>query len=242
VKDRLQAIRPLAALDSALRRRIYGFVRDQGRPVTRDDVAKEAGISRRLAAFHLDTLLDRGLLRAHYARPPGRTGPGAGRSSKMYEPSDLEIEVSLPERRYDLAGKLLVEAIRAEGPGEPAKEAALRVARDEGVAVGQETARREEIRHPGPERALSVAREALTDLGYEPYGDTRTKVALRNCPFHSLAKQAPELMCTMNQAFIDGLLRGLGNDSVRSVLACEPGDCCVTLVAPGADRALEGGV
>ncbi|MGH7540426.1 MAG: helix-turn-helix transcriptional regulator [Gemmatimonadota bacterium] len=227
----------LASLESPLRRRIYGFVRDQGRPVTRDEVAKETGISRRLAAFHLDTLLERGLLRSHYARPPGRTGPGAGRSSKMYEPSDLEIEVSLPERRYDLAGKLLVEAISAEGPGEPAKDAALRVAHREGVTTGEEVARREGLRHPGPERTLSVAREALADLGYEPYGDTRTKVALRNCPFHSLAKQAPELMCTMNQAFVDGLLRGMGNDSVRSVLACEPGDCCVTLNAPGADRA-----
>src|SRR5688572_23791265 len=106
----------IAVLEDDLRRRIYEFLRRAGRPVTREEVASDAGISWRLAAFHLEKLLERGLLKAHYARPPGRSGPGAGRSAKYYEPSEIEVEVPLPERRYDLVGRLLIEAIEAETP------------------------------------------------------------------------------------------------------------------------------
>jgi predicted ArsR family transcriptional regulator len=237
-------IAPLAALEDELPRRIYLFIRRGRRPVSREEIAAEVGISRRLAAFHLERLLERGLLKATYARPPGRSGPGAGRSAKYYEPSDLRVEVSLPGRRYDLAGRLLVSAIKSQTPGESAPVAARRAAREKGHDLGEEVRRERRLRPPGPERTLGVAEEVLEDLGFEPYREEADIVALRNCPFHDLAKEAPELMCDMNQAFIDGLLRGLGNDTVESVLSCKPGDCCVTLKAPkharGSSPASEG--
>lgn len=194
----------------------------------------EVGISRRLAAFHLDKLLAKGLLKAHYARPPGRSGPGAGRSAKFYEPSDLEVGVSIPGRRYDLAGSLLARALKTQSPGEPPTRAACRVAREKGVEVGEHVRRENRLRPPGPERALSIAEKVLEDLGFEPYRDEPGVVALRNCPFHALAQEAPELVCEMNRSFIDGMLRGMGNENVQAVLACKPGDCCVSLRAPGA--------
>jgi predicted ArsR family transcriptional regulator len=230
MQDRLaEGVAPLAALDNALRRSIYAHVRARRAPVTREDVAETVGISRRLAAFHLDTLLEQGLLVAHYARPAGRSGPGAGRSSKMYQASDLEIDVSLPERRYDLAGKLLVQAITQASRDEPAARAAVRVARDEGTRVGEGVRREESLGRPGPERTISVARELLTDLGFEPSRESADELTLRNCPFHALAKQDPDLICGMNRAFVDGMLRGLGNESVEAALTCTPGDCCVTV-------------
>jgi predicted ArsR family transcriptional regulator len=222
----------VAALSEPVRRRTYEFVRRAGRPVSREDVAAEIGISRKLAAFHLDKLLERGLLKSHYARPPGRSGPGAGRSAKYYEPSNLQIEVSIPPRRYDLAGELLLESVLSEGPRERARDTALRVARQRGNELGASVRRERRLRPLGPERALAVAREVLDEHAFEPYSDERGVLALRNCPFHTFAQKAPELMCAMNQAFIDGLLRGLGNDNVEAVLACKPGDCCVTLRAP----------
>src|ERR687884_339436 len=100
----------LAALGDELRRRMYLHVRGQPAPVSRDDVAQAVGTSRKLAAFHLDKLADHGLLKFHYKRPPGRSGPGAGRPAKMYEPSAVEVQVSFPERRYDLLGGMLVGA------------------------------------------------------------------------------------------------------------------------------------
>jgi predicted ArsR family transcriptional regulator len=227
----VKPLRAIAALDDATRRQIYGFVRAAGRPVSREDVASEVGISRKLAAFHLDKLIERGLLDAHYARPPGRSGPGAGRTSKMYEPSGLQVDVSIPERRYDLVGELLVDAIGHERPDESAKQSALRIAAERGASLGEEVRRAELHGRPGAERTLTAAAGVLEAHGFEPFRDG-ADLALRNCPFQTLARRAPDLVCEMNQAFLQGLIRGLGNDRVEAALTRTPGRCCVTLRAP----------
>lgn len=220
----------VGVLEDDLRRRLYLFVRGQGRPVSRDDAAAHVGISRKLAAFHLDKLEERGLLVAHYARPPGRTGRGAGRTSKLYEPSQLQVEVSIPERRYDVVGEIIVAALDSDSP-EPPRDVAKRIAHERGRALGQEVRAELRLRPPGTERALSVAEEALAEHGFEPYRDASGGISLRNCPFHSLARRSPELVCGLNREFIDGLLRGLGNESVEAALEPTPGECCVKLRA-----------
>ena len=224
-----QGAEAVGVLEDELRRQLYRIVRRAGQALSRDDVAGQAGISRRLAAFHLDKLTERGLLRAHYARPPGRSGPGAGRSAKYYEPSDLEVDVSIPQRRYDLAGRLLIRAITSASPHEPASAAAARVAREAGAEVGGRVRQEKRLRHPGAERALTTAAEVLDEHGFEPYRPGPDRVALRNCPFRELAQEAPEVMCRMNEAFVEGLLRGLGNGTIRAARESTPGDCCVTL-------------
>ena len=225
-----------AVLADELRRDIYAFVRKAHRPVTRENVARANGISWRLAAFHLEKLLEHGLLTSHYARPKERGGPGAGRSSKYYEPSDMEIEISVPDRRYELAGRLLVDAIRSEEPGEDAKTSTMRVAAEHGRELGEDIKRTRKLRRPGAERTLSVLQDVLDEYGFEPYSQERDVIALRNCPFHSLARLAPDLVCEMNRSFLDGMVRGMGNDNVDAVLECKPGDCCVTLRAPSKRR------
>jgi predicted ArsR family transcriptional regulator len=222
----------VGALEDDARRRMYLFIRNQGRPVSRDEAAREVGISRKLAAFHLDKLIDKGLLEAHYARPPGRTGPGAGRPSKVYEPSGVEIDVSIPPRRYDLVGEILVEALESRSPEESAHDAARRVAKEAGEALGQEVRRAGRLRAAGPERALHMARDVLRNHGFEPYEAEHGEVALRNCPFNMLAQKAPQLVCGLNQSFVDGLLRGLGNETVEALLQPGPDRCCVRLRAP----------
>ena len=231
MRDRLRSIRAAAALDDDTRQRIYAFVRAEARPVTREEVALRVGISRKLAAFHLDKLLERGLLAAHYARPPGRSGPGAGRSSKMYQPSDLEIEISIPERRYDFLGEILVDAIERGGRGESSRLAATRVAQERGHALGAGVRRRKTVRPAGRERTLSVAATVLQEQGFEPLRVAPDEIALRNCPFRTLAQQAPDLVCEMNRAFLEGFLAGLGSTAVDAVLTRRPDACCVSLKA-----------
>lgn len=229
--DRLdEATARLASLDDDVRRRLYLFIRGRERPVSRDEAAEHVGISRKLAAFHLDKLLDRGLLKAHYARPAGRSGPGAGRSSKLYEPSDLEISVSIPQRRYAFLGELLVAAIEEGTPTEPIRDAAGRVAAARGMELGEEVRRERRLRPPGPERTLSVAREVLEGFGFEPIRREDGSLLLRNCPFSDLALRAPDLVCGMNRAFVGGFLAGLRNaGTVEASLEPEPGRCCVVL-------------
>jgi predicted ArsR family transcriptional regulator len=226
----------IAALDDPLRRRIHEFVRDSGRAVNRLEVAAHAGISSKLAAFHLDLLEDRGLLVSYYARPPGRSGRGAGRSAKYYEPFDVEISVSVPDRRYDLAGRLLVRAIDTQARGESAAQSARRVAKEAGRELGAEVRGELRLRRVGPERALRASTDALRRYGFEPYASGPGEISLRNCPFHLLAKQSPDLVCGMNREFIEGLVHGLGNSTVQAVLEPHDQDCCVKLRLPGAKR------
>src|SRR5690242_16183766 len=85
----------LATLTDGVRRAAYRTVLAAGAgPIGRDEVAEALGVGRTLAAFHLDKLVDAGLLEASYARRTGRTGPGAGRPAKLYRASTAEHEVS----------------------------------------------------------------------------------------------------------------------------------------------------
>jgi predicted ArsR family transcriptional regulator len=220
-----------AVLEDRRRRAIYGFVRGRHRPVSREEVAEATGVSRSLAAFHLERLLDAGLVTADYARPEGRGGPGAGRPAKRYAASDAEIAIEIPPRRYSLVGMLLVRAVeRAEGDEDAGTGGARRV-RSEAMAVAREEGRR----HGAAARvAASGAREAvvpecLEALGFEPVVDEDGSIVLANCPFHDVAQVAPELVCGMNQALVAGLLEGLGVGGLDAHLAPREGRCCVVL-------------
>lgn len=217
--------RVFGVFDDATRRRVYGVVVGRRRPTSRDEVAGKLGISRTLAAFHLDKLADRGLLTVSYARLTGRQGPGAGRPAKLYERSDLEIDAALPERRYDLAGQILAAAVATAPRGASAKEAALRIARERGLAAG---AGREARKPRGTRATLAAACEVAAELGYEPEA-TGDEVVLRNCPFHAVMTTAPELVCSMNAALLDGVVEGLHGSGVAVVLEPSEDRCCVVL-------------
>lgn len=222
----------LGALEDELRRTLYVFVRAQRRPISRDEAATATGISRKLAAFHLDKLVDRGLLIPSYARPPGRGGRGAGRSAKYYEPSSRQIDVTIPERRYDLLGSVFLRALRSQRQGETGEDAARRAAGETGAEIGAAERRRLGISPPGPERAMAVTTQILEETGYEPYRDDRGCVRLRSCPFHGLAEQDRDLVCGMNERLVEGIVRGLGNATLGVVLDPVPGECCVRLEPP----------
>ena len=85
------------------------------------------GVPRSVAAFHLDRLVADGLLTTEYRRLSGRQGPGAGRPAKLYRRAEGEVSVSLPDRRYDLAARLLAGAVdEATRTGTPVAEALTR--------------------------------------------------------------------------------------------------------------------
>jgi predicted ArsR family transcriptional regulator len=212
----------LGALDEPTRRRLYLFVREAGHPVTRDESAAHAGISRKLAAFHLDRLVDAGLL-VPGPTPGSRTGR-RGRARKTYEPSGVRLEVSIPPRHYDLAGELLATAIESCRPDEPPGDAVLRVAFERGRRIG------DGARPAAPTKRTLATRELaiLADQGYEPVRE-HGRILLRSCPFDAVARTAPELICGMNRALLAGALRGIGDAATHAVLAPAAGRCCVEL-------------
>ena len=97
----------IGSLADPIRRRLYLFVCAQPAPVSREQAAAAAEIPLHQAKFHLDKLEAEGLLETDYARLHGRTGPGAGRTSKLYRRAARDFAVSLPDREYQLAGRLM---------------------------------------------------------------------------------------------------------------------------------------
>ena len=99
------SITAIAALGDDQRRRLFGYIRHAHRPVTREEAAADAGISRKLAAHHLDKLVTAGLLSARYQPPAGVRK--VGRAPKVYELAGAGIGVSIPERRHEVQRKNL---------------------------------------------------------------------------------------------------------------------------------------
>lgn len=220
----------VGALGDELRRGMYAFIRRARRPVTRDEAAASVGISRKLAAFHLDKLVGVGLLRTR-SDAPGRTRT-VGRAPKLYEPVPDTINVSIPQRRHELLAEILADAVLAESGINSARDTALKVAEARGTNLGTTDRDRRRPGRLGTERALTVAAETLEQLGFEPDRAAPSLLLLRNCPFHPLAAKAPELICSINHRFLDGYLRGLGAaDATSAVLQPESDSCCVRLCA-----------
>ena len=220
-KDNVSGI---GLLSDPLRREIYLYVCAQAAPVGRDEAAEALSIPHHKAKFHLDKLEDQGLLDSEFARLTGRTGPGAGRPSKLYRRAAGEIAVSLPGREYELAGKLMADAIASSTiTGESVIDALNQAAAAYGRAWGRSAI------VPGAKRkALDIARDALASNGYEPRHEGES-VVLSNCPFHSLATEHTEMVCGMNLALINGLVYEVDSAALRCTLEPAEGRCCVVL-------------
>jgi len=217
----------VSALVDKVRRALYDYVRRQDHPVSREEAADAQRISRGLAAFHLDKLVDAGLLQATYQSPPGEPR-GRGRTPKVYSVTGPDLSVMVPERRYDLVGEILADAI-AESPTD-AGAAGLRIARTRGHQIGADLrAAGDGPRDDSVEQELGYACRALALLGFEPRSTAGGRTRLRNCPFHALAVRQPELVCGLNEEFVVGLLAGIGTSRLSARLAPAAGECCVEI-------------
>jgi predicted ArsR family transcriptional regulator len=239
----------LSSLDDPVRGRLYEFVSRCARPVGRDEAAAATGLGRALAVYHLDKLVQAGLLSVTYQRPAGRAGPGAGRPAKLYTRSGREFAVSVPPREYELAARLLVQAVGADQSGQ-SRAALDGAARQLGTQLG---ARHRTAAAPAPDTTDTPADPPGSDTpdapgqatpdadprrdlaavlqqhGFEPFDTPDGAMRLRNCPFHQLAQQDRSTVCGMNLALIDGMITGLGTCDLHPVLDAQPGNCCVAI-------------
>lgn len=226
--NRTDDIGAVALLDEPVRRALYEWVAAADRAVGRDEAAAALGIGRALAAFHLERLMEAGLLVAEYRRLSGRSGPGAGRPAKLYRRAPRDVRVSLPERRYDVAAEVMAEALERVGAaGEAAAADALRTSAERAGETLGAAARRRAGPRPGRRRLRQALVDELDERGYEPRETSAGEIRLANCPFHALVEDHRQLVCGMNLALADGLLDGLGDAGVTARLDPQPGQCCV---------------
>lgn len=197
----------VAALQDPVRRAVYDYVVSRGHEVGRNEAAEAVGVQRTLAAFHLDKLVEVGLLESGFKRLTDKSGPGSGRPAKVYRRAPGEWQVNVPARDYRTMARALAEAVDLLGGDEQAERAARRAGA--GLAA------------PGEDLG-----EVLRRRGYEPYEEDG-RLRLRNCPFHLLAEEHPLLVCSMNLALCQGMLEGLGAEGATARLDPRPGECCV---------------
>ena len=220
--DQLGDATRIAALGDATRRRLYEYVA-RAEPVGRSEAASALDLAPHTATFHLEKLVEAGLLATENRRLSGRSGPGAGRPTKLYRRADCDLAVSLPRRSYDLVGHILAAGVEAARQQDvPVEEALSATAAAEGRAAGSVSPTGEE------EMFLQV----LAEQGYEPRveGDT---VLLTNCPFDALARSHTELVCGLNHAFVQGVADGVGCPGLSARLEPESGLCCVKVARSG---------
>ena len=215
----------IGALADPVRLALYRFVGAQPEPVSRDQAAEALGIPRHQARFHLDRLEADGLLTSSRARLSGRTGPGAGRPAKLYRRATREIAVSLPDREYELAARLLSDAIaESSRTGGPVRDAVDREFASYGAAAGR-AAGADADGDP-----LEVAAGVLAQQGYEPRRDAG-RLDLHNCPFHALAQSQTELICTANRCLVGALADEVAPGRLTARLEPHPDRCCVVVEA-----------
>jgi predicted ArsR family transcriptional regulator len=223
VEDLPAQVTSIGALAEPTRLALYRHVASATAPVSREQAAAAVDLPLHSVKFHLDRLVQEGLLEVEYRRLTGRNGPGAGRPSKLYRRAARQISVSLPERRYDLASEVLATAVeRSTSHGTPIAEAVQHIARTTGARLaGEQTARR-------PSRAASTETlvGVLGDNGYEPRL-VDDDLCLKNCPFDRLAAEHTDLVCGMNLALVGGVLDGLNIETMSARLEPIPGFCCV---------------
>ena len=215
----------IAALAEPIRRELYEYVVAQQDAVGREEAAAGVGVAVHTAKFHLERLVQDGLLDVEFRRLTGRSGPGAGRPAKLYRRSDTQWSVSLPARRYDLVGHILASGVeRAANDGLEVETALDDSALAEGRRVGGAAVSEEP--EGGSDGDWARLAETLADQGYEPRVED-DEVLLANCPFDALAREHTQLVCRLNRSFVQGVADGLGCEGVEARLEPEPGLCCV---------------
>jgi predicted ArsR family transcriptional regulator len=234
-RDMQEQLTSIAVLAEPTRLALYRYVAGAAAPISREQASTATGVPLHSVKFHLDRLVDEGLLEIEYRRLSGRTGPGAGRPSKLYRRAARHVSISLPERRYDLAGEVLAAAVdQSAHEGTPVAEAVRQVAHATGSRIAGE---RVPPRRAGRRAKTTRLVEVLADQGYEPRL-VDDDVCLTNCPFDRLAAEHTDLVCGMNLALVDGVIDGLRVEPMRARLEPQPGFCCVKVATrPEGDRA-----
>jgi predicted ArsR family transcriptional regulator len=226
----------LGSLGDPTRRSLYDFVCRQAEPAGRDEAAAAAGVGRTLAAYHLDRMVEDGLLEVSFARRTGRSGPGAGRPAKLYRRASRQFKISLPPRDYELAARIFANAVDNEPTGR-AKAALQESAQGFGAEVAAEVERHMAGRRTS--ERVAILERVLAERGYEPFRDEAGVIRLRNCPFDCLAEAHRQTVCGMNLALLERAAAFPGS-TLKAVLDPWPELCCVALLPSGTGSSREG--
>jgi predicted ArsR family transcriptional regulator len=191
--------RPEQAKNGASRALVLAMLRQAAAPQTASQIARAVGLSLATSRFHLNQLLQDGLITAQTQEHAGRPG----RPSLLYRA--LPAEAVDPGVAYRVLAGVLADQLVATGGVTSALAAGERWAAEISSQNGHPT------HQPGAEntpsdRLQSILR-VLEDGGFAPHlNDESTVVELHACPFMELAREHADVVCTVHLGLIRGLL------------------------------------
>ena len=206
IVERLRALPPLAVSGRP--------TRDTG--LTAAELGQELGLHSTTVRFHLDQLVDGGLVDTHVLR-----SGGAGRPAKRYVASAEAQAVPEPaiEGPFQVLATVLASALdptQGESPT-PEEAGAQWVRRRLGVDGTEPLAEPARTTGEWVGKVGSVV-DLLQEWGYTPdlemsgrHGDVR--ITLRDCPFLDLARESPEVVCGVHRGLLKGALEVAGEDA-----------------------------
>ncbi len=235
--DEVEIQRLVAALGDGTRRRVFFTVREAGDLMGKDDVAEAVGITRRLAGFHLDKLVEKGFLRAEFQRRTGRTGPGAGRPAKLYALAPLEEDKLLNEKHYDLLAELLLRAMNDRSGADP-QQVLERVGYEFGRELGEaEHAAGRSPSYASTTEAVMGVVSVLTRFGFGATAGADGQFTARACPFEEMAKVDPHRVCGLDRSIWRGVLSAFNPDATLAgaTARAEGDEACAARVVTATD-------
>ena len=187
------------ALADETRYRLYRYLRLSGRPVPVRELATRLGLHANTIRPHLRRLVDAGLVASETRRGPS----AVGRPQTVFTAKAAEGREG---RDYRLLADILATLVS----GSRARTRAQELARDWGDYLVTRHAPPPGARRPGPN--LAGLREALAEAGFDPRfrrrGNRSVEIALRGCPFRDLIEEHRELVCTVHEGLVEGMLEG----------------------------------
>ncbi len=211
-----------AALASPVRRRLLELLRARDTPGDAHDLAQVVGLHLTTVRFHLEVLHRAGLL---VRRPHPQAG--VGRSRTVYLP--VSHGGTTPAADYQGLAGLLAAHLSETNEG--------RVARAEQAGVAW-------AEHLVPavidaERTVGEAAQQMSglfaEMGFDPeltaVGEDR-RIALRACPFRAVAREHPEVVCSVHLGLLRGSLARLGVRTASRLRPFVGPELCIAELAP----------
>lgn len=208
------------------RRHLLRILDDAPDVVALDELAGRVGLHVNTVRGHLDVLEGAGLVERTTVP---RQSPGRPRVAFRSASDDVSAPAS---EGYRFLADVLAGSLEAtsDAPAQTAREAG----RDWGRKVAAHTAT--DSGPAGPEQVISRVMTAFADLGFAPearVARATTEIRLHDCPFRALAKVRTEVVCSVHEGLLAGMLEAmdssLGVDDLQPF--AEP-SLCVARLSP----------
>ncbi|GAA1765597.1 helix-turn-helix transcriptional regulator [Agromyces humatus] len=207
------------ALLSSARRRVLAALREVSAPVDAAALAEALGVHVTTARFHLDQLVEAGVVAATAERTARR-----GRPRLRYALVADADPRARDERARDRLIEVLAETLEAQGA-----DAGRSLAR----SAGRRWAASLEAHEADPPVRLT---RILDELGFAPEA-TPEGIALHACPFRESARAHRNIVCSVHDGLIREVLAGEASDAnhppieARLMPFVTPERCLVALSA-----------